>query len=147
MKQKAVLLQPFNKNKGVGLARKIAADTAVKLIENKHIINPWIYSTDADVILPKDYFNCITRVTKETLAISLPFKHIHQGSISEKTQAVYDFKLYYYQLGMKYIGSKYDFIPLGSTIVVHVNAYTQVRGFPTRAAGEDFYLLNKIARI
>jgi hypothetical protein len=32
-------------------------------------------------------------------------------------------------------------------IAVHAQAYAAVRGFPKRAAGEDFYLLNKLAKI
>ena len=41
---------------GVGLARKIAADLAVQLISRQIIKCPWIYSTDADVRLPDNYF-------------------------------------------------------------------------------------------
>ncbi|MDG1937631.1 MAG: hypothetical protein P8I62_02080 [Pseudomonadales bacterium] len=41
---------------GVGLARKIAADIALQLIERQQITSPWIYSTDADVVLPDNYF-------------------------------------------------------------------------------------------
>jgi hypothetical protein len=32
-------------------------------------------------------------------------------------------------------------------MAVHARAYAQVRGYPQRNAGEDFYLLNKLAKV
>ena len=138
--------RPFDTNKGVGLARKIAADTALKLIKEEIISHPWIFSTDADVILPADYFEVIT-AHPESVALSLPFKHISDDETLALIQAEYDFRLKYYQAGIKFIGAAYDYIPLGSTLVVAADAYVKVRGFPQRSGGEDFYLLNKLAKL
>ncbi len=137
---------PFHHNDGVGLARRIGADTACALIAKKIIIEPWIFSTDADVELPHNYFKVISD-KKDSVALSLPFDHVTNNIVLAKHQAIYDFKLKYYQMGVKYIGAAYDYIPLGSTIVVNAEAYAKVRGFPRRSGGEDFYLLNKLAKI
>ncbi len=137
---------PFTNNQGVGLARKIAADTALALIDRNYIQQPWIFSTDADVALPETYFD-VTTNAKGFSAISLPFKHVSGDHELLSYQAKYDFKMYYYQWGMQHIGVAYDYIPLGSTLVVSADAYATVRGFPIKSGGEDFYLLNKLAKI
>ena len=36
---------------------------------------------------------------------------------------------------------------MGSSFAVSANAYAKVRGVPLRSAGEDFYLLNKLAKV
>ncbi len=138
--------QPFDHRKGVGLARKIAADTALQLIHNGVIQQPWIYSTDADVILPAGYF-AITDGQAGAVALSLNFAHVSDDQGLLQLQEWYDFKLRYYQQGMRHMGVAYDYIPLGSTLVVAAKAYAQVRGFPAKSGGEDFYLLNKLAKI
>ncbi len=138
--------EPFDHRKGVGLARKIAADTALQLIHDGVVAEPWIYSTDADVILPAGYFG-VTAGQADAAALSLDFAHVSDDQGLLQLQEWYDFKLRYYQQGMRYVGVAYDYIPLGSTLVVAAKAYAQVRGFPARSGGEDFYLLNKLAKI
>src|SRR5262249_4271932 len=59
----------------------------------------------------------------------------------------YELFLSYYVLGLAHAQSPYAFHTLGSTLAVHALAYAKVRGFPRRAAGEDFYLLNKLAKV
>lgn len=138
--------QAFHHNQGVGLARKIAADSALKLISDGAVRNPWIFSTDADVQLPVNYFE-VTDASVDCVAFSLAFKHESKSDELLYWQALYDFKLYYYQQAMQYIGTVYDYIPLGSCLVIGADAYAKVRGFPIRSGGEDFYLLNKLAKI
>ena len=138
--------EPFSPTAGVGLARKIAADTALSLIQGKQIIKPWIFSTDADVVLPIGYFDVVDNHSGCT-GISLPFEHVSDDTELLAYQHQYDFKMYYYQWGMKQVGSAYDYIPLGSTLIVNATAYAQVRGFPIKSGGEDFYLLNKLAKL
>lgn len=59
----------------------------------------------------------------------------------------YEASLRYYVLGLKSAGSAYAFHSIGSSIAVSADAYAAVRGFPRRAAAEDFYLLNKLAKV
>jgi len=138
---------PFESKKGVGLARKIAADTALSLWYKGVITQPWIFSTDADVVLPQGYFQSVSQITHGCSALSLNFKHYSNQIDALALQSQYDFKLRYYQASLKFMGVNYDYIPLGSTLVIHVIAYAQVRGFPCRSGGEDFYILNKLAKV
>ena len=48
---------------------------------------------------------------------------------------------------MKFAESPYAFHTIGSTMAVNALNYAKVRGFPKREAGEDFYLLNKLAKV
>jgi len=136
----------IDEKQGVGLARKIAADCALKLFQLGKIINPWIFSTDADVILPITYFTHDYQSFQNYSAIVLDFKHITNDKKLHQLQYLYDLKMRYYHAGITYAGSQYDYIPLGSALIVNMLSYAQVRGFPKKNAAEDFYLLNKLAK-
>ena len=137
----------INADYGVGLARKIGCDIALKYYTQGVITNPWIYSTDADVILPSNYFSQSVKSADKNSAVILDFEHVCDDSRLNAQQFYYDFKLRYYRSGVAFAGSSYNYIPLGSTMIVNMDCYAQVRGFPKRNAGEDFYLLNKLAKI
>ncbi len=159
----------LDKKAGVGRARKIACDLAVALQQKGIIQSDWIYSTDADACLPDNYFdsctnnnahkdnNSYTNSTKPTegtypifrncSARVFDFQHTgKQGSVLEAT-LLYERALKYFQAGLQYATSPYAFYTLGSTLAFHIEAYCQVRGFPARPGGEDFYLLNKLAKV
>jgi hypothetical protein len=138
---------PFSNKQGVGLARKIAADTSLSLINDGIIKHPWIFSTDADVELPAGYFETVNDLASDNAAVCLNFKHVSEDESMSTLQSHYDFKLRYYQQGVSHIESCYHYIPLGSTLIVNAQAYVQVRGFPCRSGGEDFYILNKLAKV
>lgn len=137
----------IDENLGVGLARKIGCDIALKCYQSGRIKTPWIFSTDADVILPKNYFKQIHQFKSEYSAIVMDFEHVSNDALLNKLQFYYDFKIRYYHAGIIFAGSTYDYIPLGSTLIAGMKCYAQVRGFPKKNAGEDFYLLNKLAKI
>lgn len=140
---------------GVGLARKIGADLATALIQRKQIQSAWIHCTDADVRVPKTYFSCIDKVQNSKLDYSVliyPFHHCDDQSRAESEEVnlatrLYELSLRYYVAGMKYARSPYAFHTIGSTMAVNSAHYAMVRGFPKREAGEDFYLLNKLAKV
>ncbi len=128
---------------GVGLARKIGCDIALKLIRSGVVTSPWIYQTDADAQLPDNYF-------AEPLGRfgACVFGHIHRSTQPRLHRAaqLYDAHMAYYVAGLSHAGSSYAFPTLGSTIAIHSGTYAQVRGTPRRNAAEDFYLLNKVAK-
>ncbi|WP_299771619.1 hypothetical protein [uncultured Pseudoteredinibacter sp.] len=146
---------------GVGLARKIAADIIVHLIANGKIISPWIYSSDADCRWPANYFDTDALNQREDnknkiVAAHFAFEHtacVDESIDSETRQAIsqatkiYEQGLHYYQQGLAWAESPYAFYTIGSCLAFHFKAYCEVRGFPARAAGEDFYLLNKLAKL
>ena len=50
-------------------------------------------------------------------------------------------------MGLRFASSTYAYPTIGSTIAISAYSYSAVRGFPCRSAGEDFYLLNKLAKV
>jgi len=134
------------KKQGVGLARKSGADIACALIEKGLVNSRWIHSTDADVLLPRDYFCCTEGIAKKHIALVYPFVHVPESGYGIAS-ALYDLSLRYYVESLHWAGSHYAYHSIGSLIAVDFEAYAKVRGFPKRAGGEDFYLLNKLAKV
>jgi len=140
---------------GVGFARKIGADLAVSLIHRQRINSAWIHCTDADVQLPKTYFTCSNSLQNDCAnysALIYPFSHCDDQDRVESLEVLlatqlYELSLRYYVAGMKFARSPYAFHTIGSTMAVSAFHYAKVRGFPKREAGEDFYLLNKLAKV
>ncbi|HFC30686.1 MAG TPA: hypothetical protein ENJ44_06565 [Oceanospirillales bacterium] len=137
----------LNSKQAVGMARKIGCDIALQLSQCEIIEHNWIYSTDADVILPKNYFQIDFAAFNKYAAIVLDFQHISNDKELRELQFLYDLKMYYYRAGVSYAACNYAYIPLGSTLIINGLAYAQVRGFPKKNAAEDFYLLNKLAKV
>jgi len=137
-------------NQGVGLARKIAADMALALIERGTVCSPWIRCTDADVAVPRNYFSVGFECPKNKYpsALVYPFVHLPEGDAYQaKAMRLYEAYLHYYVAGLRRAGSPYAYHTIGSLIVINATSYAVVRGFPKRQAGEDFYLLNKLAKV
>ena len=132
---------------GVGLARKLGVDLAVALIHDELIERPWIYCTDADSHLPHNYFSHSQEIAATCSAMTFDFKHIGGDNSVAKATTIYESQLRFYQKQLKHAGSPYAFCSLGSCMAVSMKHYCQVRGFPKRPAGEDFYLLNKLAKV
>ena len=138
------------KGQGVGLARKIGCDIALQLHAQGNLRSPWIHTTDADVELPADYFERIPVALDADMPAALIYPFWHRcESPPELADAMHRYEVFlrYYVLGLADAGSPYAFHTLGSTLAVHSLAYAKVRGFPRRAAGEDFYVLNKLAKV
>jgi hypothetical protein len=145
----------FPRKGGVGHARKAGADLAAYLINNQRVHSPWIHCSDADVVLPPRYFTCTAALggtaEAETAALIYPFRHgaakgSEDNQVARVTQ-MYEYSLHYYVAGLRFAGSPYAFHTIGSTLAVNASHYAKVRGFPRRQAGEDFYLLNKLAKV
>ena len=54
--------KPLEAKKGVGLARKIGTDVALKLIQLEKVSSPWIRQTDADASIEKNYYQTSSRI-------------------------------------------------------------------------------------
>ncbi len=134
-------------NQGVGLARKIGADVACFLIDKSIIDSPWICSSDADTHLPDNYFSALASIPDKTAAITYQFCHINNNDALSDATLLYEKALRYYVCGLQWAGSHYAFHTIGSTLAFRYDYYALARGFPKRAAGEDFYLLNKLAKL
>jgi hypothetical protein len=139
---------------GVGLARRIGMDLSLQLHQLGGSSSPWLATTDADAQPPASYFQAIAAVATLTpdgarrVALTLPFWHTPSGDAAiDRATADYELSLRYYTLGLAAAGSPYAYESMGSSIVVLAEAYAEVRGFPRRNAGEDFYLLDKLAKV
>ncbi len=137
------------KNGGVGTARKIGMDCALRLLREKSDGQGVIISLDADTLVQENYLSVIKsffRSGSRTAIVAyehpLPFDAIQKAAI-----CCYEIFLRYWVLGLRYAKSPWAFHSIGSTISVSTQAYLDVRGMNRKAAGEDFYFLNKLAKV
>lgn len=130
---------------GVGLARKIGCDIALSLINLGYIRDTWIFTTDADAILPENYFTLSQKLKASNSALIFPFHHTASPELTEASRT-YELSMLYYAAGLTWAGSDYAYTTIGSTVTFSANYYAMVRGFPKRNTGEDFYLLNKLRK-
>lgn len=135
---------PVPKREGVGLARKIGADIALRHIVDRRIEVPVIFSSDADAALPPGYFEA---AVGEAAGWVYPFVHTSPDRDLARRGLMYELSLRYYVNRLEYAGSPYAFHTVGSCLAVDARSYAKVRGFPRRNAAEDFYLLNKLAKV
>jgi hypothetical protein len=133
---------------GVGLARRIGCDAALRLYAAGRLVDPFLYCTDADAELPAGYFDLSALAVEGVAALTISFWHEPGGDAAiDAATALYELGLRHYVNGLAQAGSPFAFHTLGSALAVRAPAYAAVRGFPQRLAGEDFYLLNKLAKV
>jgi hypothetical protein len=145
----------FTGKGGVGQARKTGADLAAFLFQRQRVKQPWIHCSDADVELPGRYFGVVDSFkqseSESVAALVYPFRHVsmeeHTDEKVLRMSRLYEYSLRYYVAGLNEAGSPYAFHTIGSAMTVNARHYASVRGFPRRQAGEDFYLLNKLAKV
>ena len=139
-----------DKNGGVGLARKIGMDLALSKFDYLSINKNIILCTDADCIVDSDYVSEISQeFNRNNLeAAVVNFAHDISGR-NDETKAIicYEIFLRYYVLGLSYAKSEYAFHTIGSTMLCTPDAYVKVEGMNKRKAAEDFYFLEKLAKI
>lgn len=136
------------RKQGVGLARKITGDLALAWMADGFIEGRWMRCTDADALLPTNYWSQPGAVGRDCAAAIFPFVHLPEGDRHQRRAMVlYDAYLRYYAHGLAQAGSPYAFPTIGSLLCIDGTAYAKVRGFPKRMAGEDFYILNKLAKV
>ena len=139
---------------GVGMARKIGTDFALQLWASGKLRSPWIHLTDADARLPRDYFGACASLNNNDSdvsgAVAMVYAFAH-GACDDvaltDAHSLYEISLRHYVLGLRRAGSPYAFHSIGSCIAVRAPALAIVRGVPKRQAGEDFYFLDKLAKI
>jgi hypothetical protein len=133
---------------GVGLARKIGNDVALRLHSEGHLASPWLHNTDADALLVRDYFEQTGPLDAERTAAALYFYEHRFEAESDLALAgrLYEISLRYYVLGLAWAGSPYAYQSMGSCLAIPASAYAKVRGFPKKNAAEDFYVLDKLAK-
>lgn len=139
-----------DKNGGVGLARKIGMDLALTKFDYYSLNKKIMICTDADCTVEPYY---LTKISQEFNrnnfeAAVVNFAHDINGD-DEETNAIicYEIFLRYYVLGLNFAKSEYAFHTIGSTMLCTPEAYVKVEGMNKRKAAEDFYFLEKLAKI
>lgn len=136
------------KTGGVGLARKIGLDLSLPLLDYGKV-SPLLISLDADTLVRPDYLLALIRHFQEAEASAavIPFCH-QQGTTEEQESAIQRYELFLraYVLGLARSHSPYAFHTVGSTMACKAEAYARAGGMNTRAAGEDFYFLQHLAK-
>lgn len=135
---------PIPKEQGVGLARKIGCDIALALSKESVLRSDWVHTTDADAHLPHSYFDIAYR---NCAAIIYPHKYREAESALFQATKIYDARMLDYRTQLAKAGSSYAYNPTGSLLAINLTRYAEARGFPKRAGGEDFYLLNKLQKL
>lgn len=138
---------------GVGMARKIGCDSILAHFLSHRIIPEDIrlLHLDADTHVEENYFPSVLHAMAEQEAGSAVIAFRHRMADNPNQEAAirqYESYLNYYKNMLKYAGSPYAFHTVGSTMVCRGNTYITVGGIPSgRLAGEDFYFLQKLAKV
>ena len=132
---------------GVGLARKIGCDVALAAWHAGKVRSRFIHWSDADIRLPPNCFD--VDVPADAVALTYPYNHVPCGEAQlDDAHRQYECYLRYHVLGLRHAASPYAYHAIGSIMAVAADAYAAVRGVPPkRTAGEDFYMLNKLAKL
>jgi glycosyltransferase involved in cell wall biosynthesis len=138
------------KQAGVGLARKIGMDEALRRFDAVKRLGGVILCFDADSQCEANY---LVEVEKHFSAFpkrpgcSIYFEHPLEGAEDPRIYeaiTLYELHLRYYVEGLRFAGFPHAFHTIGSSMAVRAGAYMQQGGMNKRQAGEDFYFLHKI---
>ncbi len=140
-----------NKHAGVGLARKIGMDEAVRRFEvlDNHQ-NGIISCFDADSLCERNYLTAIAahfNHNPKTPASSIHFEHPITGEYDQKVYdgiIKYELFLRYYIDALRFANFPHAYQTIGSSMAVRSSVYQKQGGMNRRKAGEDFYFLHKI---
>lgn len=141
----------LNKDAGVGLARKIGMDEAVRRFEYLGQNDGVIVGFDADCTCRTNYLTEIENIFKKNKnlnACSIQFEHPLQGvefdDFTYNSIASYELYLRYYISALKFAGHPFAYQTIGSSFAVRADVYCKQGGMNKRKAGEDFYFLQKV---
>jgi glycosyltransferase involved in cell wall biosynthesis len=135
---------------GVGTARKIGMDAALEIIDTGANGSGVICCLDADTLVEENYLSAVRAHFEATGNPAAVVSYAHQRPVDPGLNAAiccYEIFLRSYVIGLSYALSPYAFHAIGSTIACTAEGYVRVRGMNRRTAAEDFYFLNKLAKI
>ncbi len=111
--------------------------------------DPFLVCLDADTLVRPDYLPALARHFEQSAcgAAVIPFRH-QRGPTPESDRFISRYELFLrgYVLGLTLAGSPYAFHSVGSAMACRASAYVKIGGMNSRAAGEDFYFLQQLAR-
>lgn len=133
---------------GVGEARKIGMDFALREFDSNDFENSIIASLDADTLTYENYFTEIRRkfnALPEAGAITFNVRHADDAE-DRIALAQYEKYMQSYCEGLKKAGSPYAFYTVGSAFAVRASDYIRSGGMRKLKAGEDFYFLQAVVK-
>jgi len=139
-----------DKEAGVGLARKIGMDLALTYFDYKSRKKKIMICLDADCEVQDNYFEAIINEFNnfETNAAYVNFEHpLNNSETINRAIIAYEIFLRYYVLGLAYSNSPFAFHSVGSAMICDYKAYIKVQGMNKRKAAEDFYFMEKLAKV
>jgi hypothetical protein len=139
-----------DKEGGVGLARKIGLDQALKVFDYSISGKKILISLDSDCTVEENYLREINIFfNKQNISVAnIEFEHnLAVKDISRRGIISYEIYLRHYVTGLLFAGSPYSFHTIGSILVCDHEAYIKAGGMNTRKAAEDFYFLQKLAKL
>ncbi len=131
------------KHAGVGLARKIGMDEAVRWFEAQHR-DGIIVCYDADCYCAPNYLNAIYQFYQQIHHEVGTVFFEHRLEAHAATIIQYECFLRYYVEGLQKAGYPFAIQTLGSCITIRSRRYQKEGGMNRRKAGEDFYFLHKV---
>ena len=136
------------KHAGVGLARKIGMEWAVRGFLQSNNSDGVIISLDADCTVSENYLQLIEHqfTTYSPNCCVLNFKHRTMGDSPALQSAIdqYEEYIWYFRNALKAIDFPFYYHTIGSAFAVLADAYVRVGGIGRQQAGEDFYFLQKV---
>ncbi|MFA5805264.1 MAG: hypothetical protein WC879_11525, partial [Melioribacteraceae bacterium] len=135
---------------GVGLARKIGMDLALTQFDYSNSGKNILICLDADCTVSNNYLESIIQAFKQsdTHTAYVQYEHILPKNESEQRAIIcYEIFLRYYVLGLQYANSPFAFPTIGSTMICDYESYIKIGGMNKKKAAEDFYFMEKLAKI
>ena len=139
------------KNAGVGLARKIGMDEALRRFNFLNSPQSIIVSLDADTLVEENYLQAIYDFYSENPKIcgaNIKFEHPTEGEKFNddiyKAIIIYEIYLHYYVQVLRYAKFPYSYHTIGSAFCVRAETYAKQGGMVVNKSGEDFYFLHKV---
>lgn len=136
------------KHAGVGLARKIGMEWAVRGFLQSENSNGVIISLDADCKVSENYLQLIEYQfnTYSPNCCVLNFEHRAKDESPALQNAIdqYEAYIWYFRNALKAIDFPFYYHTIGSAFAVLADVYVRVGGIGRQQGGEDFYFLQKV---
>ncbi len=135
---------------GVGMARKVAMDEAVRRFNTLKRNDGVIVSLDADCLVSHNYLTGIydeLYLNQYRNGCSIYFEHPFDGNMSDEHYnaiVLYELHLRYYYQAIRYSGFPGVYHTIGSALAVKAEAYVKSGGMNRRQGAEDFYFIQKL---
>lgn len=131
----------------VGLARQSVMDAIAAAADERAII----VSLDSDTLLDRDYLAGVRQSFADNpsaAGYTASYYHRLTGECAlDRAILRYEIYLRLYLIHLLRIGSPYAFTAMGSALATTLRSYRRVGGISPKQSGEDFYFLQKLAKL